>query len=269
MSSKSFFSQLIPLLLTVVLFIILSLFIYIEIALLNHFSHSDIVLKLLWQDILIGMTIYLKTSVDFALFIGNLMSRFAGMRNRIAIELGTAVGNALGTMLILMVWIFFRNVNWLLAIMIIVAALVLLRLAEDSFEHVDNNEIAGFFARNLKKINHFFNPLLNKIIPNISMKSDSKKLGFVSLFGFAFTVPFILGLDDFAGYVPLFNIVHVFGFAIGVLLGHMVLNIFLFLSPQKTIRVVKNSTISIIGGIAFILLAVWGLHEAILLLINP
>jgi hypothetical protein len=77
----------------------------------------------------------------------------------------------------------------------------------------------------------------------------------------AFTVPFILGLDDFAGYVPLFNIVNVYGFAIGVFLGHMILNIFLFISPQHTIKIVKNAYISFTGSIVFIGLAVWGLVE--------
>jgi hypothetical protein len=82
----------------------------------------------------------------------------------------------------------------------------------------------------------------------------------------SFTVPFILGLDDFAGYVPLFNVVNVFGFAIGVFLGHMVLNIFLYLSPKRTIQAVKNPIISLVGSIAFVLLAGWGLFEAYKLL---
>lgn len=80
------------------------------------------------------------------------------------------------------------------------------------------------------------------------------------------TVPFILGLDDFAGYVPLFNIVNVFGFGIGVMLGHMILNIFLYISPKRTIRAVKNPIVSFVGSIAFIFLAVWGFIEAYKLL---
>jgi len=83
---------------------------------------------------------------------------------------------------------------------------------------------------------------------------------------FAFTVPFILGLDDFAGYVPLFKIVNVFGFAIGVFAGHMILNIFLFISPKTTINVVKNAYISAVGALVFIGLAIWGISETIHLL---
>ena len=47
---------------------------------------------------------------------------------------------------------------------------------------------------------------------------------------FSFSVPFILGLDDFAGYVPLFNIINVFGFSLGVIGAHMLLNIALFIN---------------------------------------
>jgi len=54
-------------------------------------------------------------------------------------------------------------------------------------------------------------------------------MAFLPLCVFSFTVPFILGLDDFAGYVPLFDLINVFGFAIGVFSGHMFLNIMLYI----------------------------------------
>lgn len=173
---------------------------------MNLFSRHDIVLQLQWQDILVGMTIYLKTSVDFAIFIGNLMARFGGVRNRIAIELGTAAGNALGTMLILAIWNFFRDIDWILALMIIIAALVLFRLAEDGLEHALASKaqypdlftsIALYLQIALQKINKLCAPILNKLVPHISMNMAGGKLNFISLFAFSFTVPFILGLDDF------------------------------------------------------------------------
>ena len=77
----------------------------------------------------------------------------------------------------------------------------------------------------------------------------------------SFTIPFILGLDDFAGYVPVFDIVNVFGFSIGVIVGHMILNIFLFISPKNTIKAVKNPVVSILGSVAFVALALWGFYE--------
>ena len=80
---------------------------------------------------------------------------------------------------------------------------------------------------------------------------------------FSFSVPFILGLDDFAGYVPLFSIIKVFGFAIGVLLAHTLLNIALFLNPEFTIKIVKNQWVSFFGTLAFVGLALWGLLEVV------
>ena len=78
---------------------------------------------------------------------------------------------------------------------------------------------------------------------------------------FSFSVPFILGLDDFAGYVPLFNIINVFGFSLGVIGAHMLLNIALFINPDATVKIVRNEWVSFIGSLAFIGLGIWGLIE--------
>lgn len=269
-----FFSQAIPLLLTVVIFMVLSGIIYLEIVFLNRFTSTDISTKILIADVLVGMTIYLKTSVDFAIFIGNLMTEYNRIRHRIAIEIGTAVGNALGTVAIILIWNFFRNIQLLLALMIFIASLVLLRLAEDGLEHVlaGDKSLPLFLTRVadrlesiLERINKMTGRVLNHIIPNMSLK-PKKNLNFVALFAASFTIPFILGLDDFAGYVPLFNIINVFGFAVGVLAGHMILNIFLFLSPARTVKAVKNPYISFAGTIAFIAIALWGFWEVYRLL---
>ena len=122
-------------------------------------------------------------------------------------------------------------------------------------------------SRGLTKLNTLFNPILKYIVPQ--MHTDTKaNLPFWRLIGFAFVVPFILGLDDFAGYVPLFDVVNVFGFATGVFAGHMVLNILLYISPRHTIEVIRNAYISFAGSIAFIGLAVWGLIEVVKLLMH-
>ena len=266
---ESAISQILPLVATVITAVALIFLIYLEIITLNKFTPTDILTRVQLSDVLVGLTIYLKTSVDFAIFIGNLMAAYPGWRNRISIEIGTAFGNALGTIIILAIWDFFKEVKVLLAIMIAVAALVLLKLAEESLIHVDDEEkgarlrlkaIANSIRNFLEPINKFFHGALRFIIPNLSMKP---KLGltFWGLLAVSFTIPFILGLDDFAGYVPVFNIVNVFGFSIGVILGHMILNVALFISPKNTIRIVKNPVVSVIGSIAFIGLAIWGFYE--------
>ncbi len=241
--------------------------VYLQIHVLNRFTATDISLRVLWTDILIGLTVYLKTSIDFAIFIGNLMHSNAGWKNRISIEVGTALGNALGTMVVLFIWVIFKEVDWLLALMIILAALVLFKLAQEGLEHAihTDKEYPGWFRTSvhgveifLKHVNWFTRPLLDRILPRLSM-NDGARSGFWSLLVFSISVPFVLGLDDFAGYVPLFSIVNVFGFTIGVFAAHALLNMFLYLSPERTIKAVKNPLISFVGSLAFIGLASWGL----------
>lgn len=262
--------QAIALTLTVATCGFLILLLWAEIHLLNHVSTQEISLNVRLQDVLIGLTIYLKTSIDFAIFIGRMMSHNKGLKGRIGIEIGTAFGNAAGTFAILAIWTFFKEVNWLLAIMVFIAALVLFRLAEDGVQHVDHEDkkYPKWFRTSVRKFgsvisrfNRFTNPFLSKIVPSHNLEAKTSKT-FFALLALAFTVPFLLGLDDFAGYVPLFNIVNVYGFAIGVFIGHMILNILLYLSPKRTIAAVKNPIISLLGSIAFVILAVWGLVEA-------
>ncbi len=268
--------QVIPLALTIIIFGILVVVLAGEILALNHFTDADILFHIRPFDILIGLTIYLKTSIDFAIFMGRLMDQFGGWKNRIAIEIGTAVGNAGGTMIVLAIWAFFKEVEILLAVMIFLAALVLFRLAEEGLEHADAGDnkfpkwfqfIVTGFSHALAAVNAVIAPVLKYVVPNLKAKVGVRTT-FWSLFAFSFSVPFILGLDDFAGYVPLFSIVSVFGFAIGVFLGHMILNIFLYLNPAVTIRIVKNPIISFLGSVAFVGLGVWGLIEVFKILMH-
>ena len=86
-------NQFIPIALTVVVFGALCSLLYGFIHLLNRFTGTDILLQVRWGDVLVGLTIYLKTSVDFALLIGNLMAAYDGVKNRIAIEIGMHLGH--------------------------------------------------------------------------------------------------------------------------------------------------------------------------------
>ncbi len=269
MNRSFFLEQFFPLALTIVVFGGLVGVLAGEVFLLNQYFHASISLDVRWYDVLIGLTIYLKTSIDFAIFIGRLMHQYRGWKSRVAIEIGTALGNALGTLIVLLLWSFFKEIRWLLATMIFLAALVLFRLAQDGLEHADDHDgryprvfqkaVNGFRVL-LEKVNALIAPALKYIVP--SLKTGSGGSGsFWGLFAFSFSVPFILGLDDFAGYVPLFSIVNVFGFAIGVFAGHMVLNMLLYASPDRTIVVVKNPVISFLGSIAFVGLALWGFYE--------
>jgi hypothetical protein len=262
--------------LAIVIFIVLSFLYLAEINGLNMLSgitNTDKILtEIKPQDVLVGAGIYLKTAVDFAILIGLLMVKYPGFKNRIAIENGTALGNALGTAAVLAIWFFFKEIKWLLALMVFVAALVLFELAKGGIEHIEEAEHEGqkvpgwvkssakFIDVFLTKIMAVISPVLSKILPSLKF-DETKKLTFWGLIGTSFTIPFILGLDDFAGYVPLFNVVNVFGFGIGVFLGHTILNVLLFINPEFTMKAVKNPVISLLGTVAFIGLAIFGLYE--------
>ena len=264
-------NQGLPLLLTFVVCGVLWLILFAEVTLLNHAGSEPILLQLQWPDILAGMTIYLKTSIDFAIFIGHLMRTHPGTKNRIAIECGTAFGNGLGTFLVLALWSFFRTIDWLLALMVLLASLVLLKLAEDGLEHARDEDrryprlfrkAVAALERILHAINGWIEPVLGRIMPHATLNTTTVYTWWGLLY-FSASIPFILGLDDFAGYVPLFSIVHVYGFALGVLVGHLVLNLCLFLSPDATIRIVKQPIISFLGSVAFVGLSLWGLSEVV------
>jgi hypothetical protein len=273
--------QLIPLSLTLVTLAgIIGIF-YTSINILNLFPGTKILTTFSWIDVAIGLTIYLKTSIDFAIFIGSLMRNYDGMKNRIAIEIGTAFGNLMGTIAVMVLWYFFKEIKWLLGLMILLASLVLLKLAQTSVEHVvdvqdDGHEndyhpafvkTARFIMQILNPINSFLDPVLGKVIPHFG-ENKVKTTTFLGLLGTSFSIPFILGLDDFAGYVPLFSVINIFGFGIGVFLGHTILNILLFINPRLTIKTVKNPVISIIGAIVFVGLAIWGIWEVLHLILG-
>lgn len=273
---KVFIEQLVPIILTVITFLVLSTLLYGLLLFLNSFLlQNQVILDFRKRDVLIGIAVYLKTAIDFAIFIGNLMRTNPGWKKRIAIELGTAVGNAFGTFLVLAAWIFFKQIPVLMAIMVFVASIILFRMAQESFEEflkqkksfIKMRMPAYLLQSQLNWVSKLFRPLIGFFVPNLNL-TRAKKLTFANLVVFSFTIPFILGLDDFAGYISLFSIINVFGFALGVLVGHMLLNIGLFTFPKKTVQLVTHPFVLIGGGFAFIALGLWGFIETAKVLLS-
>jgi hypothetical protein len=266
---KFFVERLVPLILTVFTFLVLSTLLYGLLLFLNSFLlQNQVILDFRKRDVLIGIAVYLKTAIDFAIFIGNLMRTNPGWKKRIAIELGTAVGNAFGTFLVLSAWIFLKQMPILMAGMIFIASIILLRMAEESLQEFLKQKKSFIRMRmpvyllqaQLNFINKIFRPVLGFFVPDLNL-TRAKKLSFANLIVFSFTIPFVLGLDDFAGYISLFSIINVFGFTLGVLLGHMLLNIGLFAFSKKTVQIVTHPFVLIGGGFAFIALGLWGFIE--------
>jgi len=266
---KFIIHQIIPILLTILTFLGLATILYGLILILDSLHPSvPLILDFRKREVLLGIVIYLKTAIDFAIFTGNLMHTNPGWKKRIAIELGTAIGNGFGTFLILIVWTIFREVPLLMIVMIFIASVVLLRMAEESLEEFLKQRKSFIKIRmpvsllqgQLNIVNKIFRPILRFFVPNLNL-TRTRKLSFANLVVFSFTIPFILGLDDFAGYIPLFTIVNVFGFSLGILLGHMFLTIGLFASPKTTVAIVKHPIVLVLGGVAFIGLGFTGFSK--------
>jgi hypothetical protein len=273
---KILIQQAFPILLTILTFLVLATFLYGLLLILDSLHlGGPIILDFRRREVLLGIIIYLKTAIDFAIFIGNLMHTNPGWKKRIAIEFGTAIGNGLGTFLVLILWTVFKTIPILMIIMIFLASVILLRMAQESFEEflkqrqsfIKLKMPVSLLQDQLNFVNKIFRPLLRFFVPNLNL-TKTKKLSFVNLIIFSFTIPFVLGLDDFAGYIPLFTLVNVFGFSLGILIGHMLLTIGLFAFPKKTVEVVKHPIVLIIGGIAFIGLGVYGFYESIIILLG-
>jgi hypothetical protein len=268
---KLLIEQALPIFLTFLTFLGLSTLLYGLLLILDSFKVGQpIILDFRRREVLFGIIIYLKTAIDFAIFTGNLMRTNPGWKKRIAIELGTAVGNGLGTFLILIIWTVFKAIPPLMIVMVFIASVVLLRMAQESFEEflkqrqsfIKLKMPVSLLQDQLNLVNKVFRPILKFVVPNLNL-TKTKKLSFVNLVVFSLTIPFVLGLDDFAGYIPLFTLVNVFGFSVGVLLGHMLLTIGLFAFPKKTVEVVKHPIVLVVGGLAFIGLGLYGFWEAI------
>ena len=268
--------QAIPILLTVFTFIGLSTILYGVLLILDSLDLSfPVILDFRRREILFGIAVYLKTAIDFAIFMGNLMHTNPGWKKRIAIELGTALGNAFGTFSVLIVWTLFKEIPILMVIMIFIASVVVLRLAEESMEEFlkqKNSFIkirmpVSLLQEQLNLINKLFRPILKFFVTDLNL-TNTKKLSFANLVVFSFTIPFILGFNGFSAYIPIFVYINVFGFTLGILLGHMLLTIGLFSSPKKTVAIVKHPIVLIGGGLAFIGIGLFGFYQIIKILLG-
>ena len=273
---KVFIQRVLPILLTILIFFILSTILYGILLILDSLNLSfPVILDFRRREVLFGIAVYLKTAIDFAIYIGNLMDTNPGWKKRIAISLGTALGNAFGTFFVLIVWTLFKEVPLLMVILIFIASVILLRMAEESLEEflkqkksfIKLKTPVSLLQGQLNFVNHLFRPILRFFVPNLNL-TRTKKLSFANLIVFSFTIPFILGFNGFSAYIPIFVYVNVFGFTLGILLGHMLLTIGLFSLPKKTITIVKHPIVLIGGGLVFIALGLYGFFETFKILLS-
>jgi hypothetical protein len=273
---KIFIQKIIPVFLAVFTFLVLATTLYGILLLLTSLPlNYPIILDFRRREPLIGIAIYLKTAIDFAILMGNLMHTNPGWKKRVAIGLGTALGNAFGTFAMLTVWTLAKEFRILIVLFVFVSSVILLRLAEESLEEflkqkksfikIDIRKPVSLLQEQLDFINKLFRPILRFFVTDLNLKK-TQKLSFANLVIFSFTIPFILGFNDFSAYIPLFAYINVFGFTLGILLGHLLLTIGLFVFPKKTVVFVKHPLVLISGGLTFIAIALFGFYQAVQIL---
>ena len=255
--------QVLPVFLSLTIFSICGVLTF---GLLHILNSLDIVtikipLAFIWTQFFLGIFIYLKTSVDYALFVGGLMEKNPGIPNRIAMNVGTQVGCFLGVTAIVILWVFFKEIHWLMAILLIVAGNILIGLGDGSQEHFETlptvfrKPLEVFFklARPIVKLFTFFMP--HSEMKPISM--STKALFFVSGI-----IPFALGADDLAGYMVLMAPINIFSLLLGIYFGDAIIDIALFSNPKITVRIVKNKWVSYFGALFFIGLGILSIIHA-------
>ncbi len=266
----------IPVVLVILTFFALSTLLYGILLILSSLSlNYPIILDFRRREPLIGIIVYLKTAIDFTIFMGALMHTNPGWKKRVAIGLGTGLGNAFGTFLILTIWTVARNFTPLIVIFTFLSSIILLRLAQESFEEflkqrqsfIKLKMPVSLLQDQLNLVNKLFRPILKFFVKDLNL-TKTKKLSFINLVTFSFTIPFVLGFTDFSAYIPLYRYINVFGFTLGILLGHTLLTIGLFVLTKQIVSLTRHPVVLIGGGLAFVAIGLFGFTEAIRVILS-
>ena len=210
-------NQLIPITVSLGFFVVFVGLTYLVLQVLNGFDSltQKFVLGVSLTNVLLGMLIYLKTAVDYAIFVGLLMDKNEGTAKRIAMNAGTSVGAFIGVTLIVVLWSFFKEIPWLMAGLLVLAGAVLFSLGDTSQEHFQ--QVPRKLRRPLELFFDFHRPIVNALtffMPDGDFKPKTMKVW--PLFFFSGFLPFLLGADDLAGYMTLITTTNIFGLLIGI-----------------------------------------------------
>ncbi len=256
--------QLLPIIISLSLFVVFSIithFLLVGLDSLKLFN-QQLSTEFIWVQIGLGVFIYLKTAVDYALFVGMLMEKNDGIPKRIAMNVGTQIGCFIGVTGIVILWAFFKEIHWLMAILLVIAAMILFGLGDGSQEHFE--EIHPYLRKPLQLFFDFTRPIVKVFtffMPDSEMKPTI--FGIKKLFLVSMIIPFALGADDLAGYMTLLTPFNIFSLLVGIYFGDAIIDIALFWNRDSTVKIVKNKWISYLGAIFFIGLGIMSIIHAI------
>jgi len=152
---------------------------------------------------------------------------------------------------------------------LIFAGAVMIKLAHEGQEYYeDAKQIPAAFRNITIKTLTFFYSVTRFAtfwIPELS-GPKVKKMNVIHLAKWSFILPFIIGLDDFIGYMGAMTIYNVFSLLFGIYLADIVIDIIIFVSPSFTKKLVESPSLSFVATYAFIYLAYKSFSESYILL---
>ncbi len=145
----------------------------------------------------------------------------------------------------------------------------MIKLAFEGIEYFENaKDIPAIFRKNLAKtltVMHSVTTIFTFWIPELG-SPKVKKMNLKTLTTWSFLLPFIIGLDDFVGYMGAMTIYNVFSLLVGIYFADILIDILIFVSPTFTKKMVESSILSILAAFAFIYLAYKSYSESFILL---
>jgi len=237
--------------------------------LINPFSSEKIAIQLHPIDVFVGFFLYFVTAVDYALIVGRMQIANPGGKARFVMNVCTCVGCFAGVSLVLFLWGFAKEIDWFIIVLLIFAGSVMIKLAYESLDYFAEAKsiwkplrqvtVGGVtFLHNLTQGLTFWIPELGS--PKV------QKMSLLKLASWSFLLPFIIGLDDFVGYMGAMTIFNVFSLLIGIFFADVFIDVLIFTSPQITKRIVESAVLSFLASFAFLYLMYKSYSEAILLI---
>ena len=225
--------------------------------LINPASTEKIIIHLLPVDVAVGFFLYFVTAIDYALVVGRMQSINNGLKARFTMNVFTCLGCFVGVTFVLFLWGLAKEIDWLIVALLFFAGSVMVKLAFESLEYFQEaKNIPPLFRTLSIKIITFLHDLTKPLtfwIPELASPKIAK-MPIKKLASWAFLLPFIIGLDDFIGYMGAMTIYNVFSLLLGIYVADIVIDVLIFTSPKLTKKVVEGAILSLLASWAFLYL---------------
>jgi hypothetical protein len=239
--------------------------------LINPFSAEKIQLHIQPFDVGVGFFLYFVTAVDYALIVGRMQVTNSGSKARFVMNVFTCLGCFMGVSLVLFLWGFAKEIDWLITAMLIFAGSVMIKLAFEGIEYFRNDAQIWRPLRlgmaELLTFLHHFTEGLTFWIPELG-SPKIERMSLVKLAKWSFLLPFIIGLDDFVGYMGAMTVYNVFSLLIGIFFADAFIDVLIFTSPKLTKKLVESALLSLLASFAFLYLMYQSYAEAAKLVLH-